>query len=380
VLGAPAARLGVAGVLGRGNAVRSPRRTSATAAALMVGLALVSAVSVLGASVKASVDKVIATSLGADVLIVPTSFQGFSPTVADELRGEPAVGEVLAVLSSQVELAGEPVDVSGMDPGAAQAVLKLDVLSGDLDGIADGGVALDEGLAHELGLSVGDRVPLAWPRTAEQEVVVSAIYATHEFMSRSTVSEQALADGSNEELLEAVGLTVAEGSTPAELRAAVEAVVADLPTVEVQDRAEFAAAQRGQVDQLLNVVIVLLVLSVVIAVLGIVNTLALSVVERTRELGLLRAVGLQRRQLRRMIRVESVVIALYGAVLGLLVGSAFGWALVRALRDQGITELAVPGARLAVVVVVAAAAGVLAAALPARRAARLDVLQAVAPA
>jgi putative ABC transport system permease protein len=379
-LAAPAARLGVAGVLGRGNAVRSPRRTSATAAALMVGLALVSAVSVLGASVKASVDQVIDTSLGADVILTSSSFQGFSPTVADELRREAAVGEVLAVRSSKLELAGQPVDVSGLDPAAAQAVLKLDVLSGDLDGIADGGIALDEGLAHELGLSVGDRVQVAWPRTGERQVVVSAVYASHEFMTRTTVSEQAVVDGSNDELLQAVGLTAAEGSTPAQLRTAVEAAVADLPTVEVQDRAEFAASQRDQVDQLLNVVTVLLVLSVVIAVLGIVNTLALSVVERTRELGLLRAVGLQRRQLRRMIRVESVVISLYGALLGLLVGSAFGWALVRALRDQGITELALPWQRLAVVVVVAAAAGVLAAALPARRAARLDVLQAVAPA
>ena len=143
----------------------------------------------------------------------------------------------------------------------------------------------------------------------------------------------------------------------------------------VEDRAEFAESQGGQVDQLLNAMTVLLVLSVVIAVLGIVNTLALSVVERTRELGLLRAVGLQRRQLRRMIRVESVVIALYGALLGVLVGSAFGWALVRALEDQGVTEFALPYGRLAVVVLVAALAGVLAAALPARRAARLDVLR-----
>ena len=160
-------------------------------------------------------------------------------------------------------------------------------------------------------------------------------------------------------------------------RATKTQALKDFTNVEVQDQAQFFKTQGAQIDTLLNAITGLLVLSVLIAVLGIINTLALSVVERTRELGLLRAVGLQRRQLRRMIRAESVVISLYGALLGVVVGLAFGYALVVSLHDQGITKFAVPYARIVVVLGVAALGGIIAAALPARRAAKLNVLEAV---
>ena len=378
VLAAPFARMGVPGKLGRANAVRSPRRTSATAAALMIGLALVSAVSVLGASLKESVGAVVDRSFGADFVLTSSSFQGFSPSVVDQLREAPELDSVLAVRSSELRVRDVTAGVTGLDPDAALDVLQIEVVEGDLDSLDDGALAVQDSVASALGLSVGDRVPVTWSETGDAELVIGAVYEENEFLSRLAVGEQVLADNTASDLLEAVGVNSAEGTSPADARRAVDAAVADLPTVTVEDRAEFVAGQRGQVDQLLNAVTVLLVLSVVIAVLGIVNTLALSVVERTRELGLLRAVGLQRRQLRRMIRVESVVIALYGALLGLVVGTGFGWALVRALRDQGITEFSLPVGRLVLVVVAAALAGVLAAALPARRAARLDVLQAVA--
>lgn len=381
VLAAPFARLGVPGRLGRANAVRSPRRTSATAAALMIGLALVSAVSavsVLGASVKESVDAVVDRSFAADFVLTSSSFQGFSPEVADRLREAPELDAVLAVRSGELQVGTVTAGVTGLDPAAALEVLRVDVVEGDLASLDDGALALQEELARELDLEVGDRVPVTWGETGAGELELGAVYASNDFLSRIAVSEQVFADNTSNRLLEAIGVTVADGVEPAQARQAVDAAVGELPTVEVEDRAQFVADQRSQIDQLLNAITVLLVLSVVIAVLGIVNTLALSVVERTRELGLLRAVGLQRRQLRRMIRVESVVIALYGALLGLLVGTAFGWALVRALRDQGITEFALPVDRLLLVVIAAALAGVLAAALPARRAARLDVLQAVA--
>ena len=377
-LAAPFVRLGVPGRLGRANAVRSPRRTSATAAALMVGLALVSAVSVLGSSLKASVDELVERSLGADFILTSSSFQGFSPAVADRLRAAPEVDGVLALRFARLAVDGRQGGVSGIDPSAVGQVLQLDVVEGDLAALDATGLAVSTEVADELGLAIGDDVPVTWARTGGATLTVSALYAPNEFLEDYAVVEQAVADNTGEQLLGAVFLTVDEGVSPAAGGRAVEAAVGDLPTVRVDDRAAFVAEQSSQVDQLLNAITVLLVLSVVIAVLGIVNTLALSVVERTRELGLLRAVGLQRRQLRRMIRIESVVIALYGALLGLLVGTAFGWALVRALREQGVTEFALPVGRLALVVVAAALAGVLAAALPARRAARLDVLAAVA--
>ena len=378
VLAAPFARMGVPGRLGRANAVRSPRRTSATAAALMIGLALVSAVSVLGASLKESVGAVVDRSFGADFVLTSSSFQGFSSTVADRLREAPELDSVLAVRSSELRVRDTTADVTGLDPDAALDVLQIDVVEGDLSSLDEGALAVQDTVADALGLSIGDRVPVTWSETGDAELVIGAVYAANDFLSRLAVGEQVFVDNTGSDLLEAIGVTTADGTSAADARRAVDAVVADLPTVQVQDQAEFIEGQRGQVDQLLNAITVLLVLSVVIAVLGIVNTLALSVVERTRELGLLRAVGLQRRQLRRMIRVESVVIALYGALLGLVVGIGFGWALVRALRDQGITEFSLPVGRLVLVVVAAAFAGVLAAALPARRAARLDVLEAVA--
>ena len=167
------------------------------------------------------------------------------------------------------------------------------------------------------------------------------------------------------------------GADATQVRRDVKKVVKDLPTVTVQDPAEFAQSQKDQIDFLLNFIYGLLGLAVVIALLGIVNTLALSVIERTREIGLLRAVGVSRRQLRRMVRLEAVVVAVLGAVLGIGMGLVFGIALQRAIADQGVDVLAVPWVQLALFVVFAAVAGVLAAVLPARRAARLDVLNAI---
>ena len=162
------------------------------------------------------------------------------------------------------------------------------------------------------------------------------------------------------------------------MRSALDAILKPYPVVTLKDQTEFKAEQKGQINQLLLLINALLVLSIVIAVLGIVNTLALSVIERTREIGLLRAVGMVRSQLRRMVRLESVLISVYGAVLGLVLGLAFGAALIRALRTQGIDQLAVPVATIVGLVVLAGVVGILAAVWPARRAARLDVLEAIA--
>jgi putative ABC transport system permease protein len=345
----------------------------------MVGLALVSAVAVLGASLKESVSAVVERSFAADFVLTSQSFQGFSPTVVERLREADELDAVLGVRTAPLQVGGELTsDVSGLDPAAAVEVLRVDVVDGDLASLDEGRLAVSTDVAEQLGLSVGDTVPATWAESGPAELVLGAVYEPNDFLTSLAVSEQVFSDNTSVVLLQAAGVTVAEGVSPEDARRAVDAAVADLPTITVEDQAEFVADQRSQIDQLLNVVLVLLVLSILIAVLGIVNTLALSVVERTRELGLLRAVGLQRRQLRRMIRIESVVIALYGAVLGVVVGTGFGWALVRALREQGITEFVLPYGQLAAVLVVAALAGVLAAALPARRAARLDVLQAVA--
>ncbi len=379
LLGLPLTRLGVPSTIGRGNAMRSPRRTSATAAALMIGLALVAMVSTLGESTKKSLVTIVATSLGADYVLHTEQYQTFSPSAAAAVRSQPGLESVAAFRVAQVEIAGkdEPVDVQGVEPAALQDVVRLDVQQGSLDGLA-GGLAVSEQVARELQLKVGSPVAVTWARTGKQQLTLAAVYAKNEFAGDYLVSDTTY----NTNVTNPVVVVIAvKGSGDASAdRAALEKGLADFPNISIEDRAQFVATQGDQIDQLLNIVTLLLVFSVLIAVLGIVNTLALSVVERTRELGLLRAVGLQRTQLRRMIRVESVLIAIYGALLGIGIGLAFGFAIVTALKEQGITEFAVPVMRLVWVLVAAGIAGVVAAALPARRAARMDVLQAISTA
>jgi putative ABC transport system permease protein len=381
LLGWPFARFGVPGRLGRGNAMRSPRRTSTTAAALMIGLALVATVSTLGASVKKSVVKIVATSLGADYVLHTDQYQGFSPDAAKALRGSPTLSAVAAFRQGDVKVGKDGNQtLQGVDPGPLQTVLKLDVLKGSLGNLRDGDLAVSKKALARLGASIGDTVPVTWARTGVVPMKVGAVYDNNDFAGDYLVSDTTYDTNVTDKELVVIAVKEAPGATPQVARAALEKALVDFPNVVIEDRSQFVKTQGDQIDTLLNIISVLLVLSVLIAVLGIINTLALSVVERTRELGLLRAVGLQRRQLRRMIRAESVMIALYGAFLGIVVGLAFGYAMVVALHDQGITEFAVPVVRLLIVLGVAAVGGVIAAALPARRAARMNVLEAVSTA
>ncbi|MDX6199272.1 MAG: putative transport system permease protein [Actinomycetota bacterium] len=376
-LGLPFAKFGVPGKLGRGNAMRSPRRTSATAAALMVGLALVAAVSVLGSSLKSSTVKIVDTSLGADYILHTENFTPFSGAVGKDLEGKPGIASVASFRFGEAKVGKSTSPVQGVEPEALAEVLKLKPIAGKFADMGTG-LAISKKVAKDHGWKVGDTVPVTWRRTGLHPLKVAVIYDINQFAGDYLVSGTTFDANTSQQLLGVVAVKTKPGAKPKDTRAVVDAAAKPFPNIVVQDQSEFVKSQGKQIDQLLNAITGLLVLSVLIAVLGIINTLALSVIERTRELGLLRAVGLQRRQLRRMIRVESVVIAVYGALLGLGVGVAFGWALVRALHGQGVTEFALPYGRLVQVLIVAALAGVLAAALPARRAARLDVLEAVA--
>lgn len=377
LLGAPFAKLGTPGRLGRGNAMRSPRRTSATAAALMIGLALVAMVSTLGQSVKKSVQATVSSSLGADYVLTG-GFMPFSPGVAEAVEGTPGLAAIAPVRAGRAKVGRAGISqVQGIEPSALQQILKLTVIDGDLRDLAKGGLAVSAREADDFGIKVGETVPVTWARTGEHPLPIVAVYKVNEFAGGYLVSAATFDKNVTSKELVFVAIKADPGTPPVRSRAALEKALVDYPNIDIQDQAEFVAEQGKGIDTLLNAVTGLLVLSVLIAVLGIINTLALSVVERTRELGLLRAVGLQRRQLRRMIRAESVVIAVYGALLGIAIGLVFGWALVRALNDEGITEFAVPVTKLLIVLGVGALAGVVAAALPARRAARMDVLRAI---
>jgi putative ABC transport system permease protein len=378
-IGVPVARLTTtAGRLGRENAIRNPRRTAAAAAALMIGLGLVGTVTVLASSVKASTTAVFDRSLTADFALSTKQFTpSISPSLATELARRPEVSGVTELAQGDWRLRGAHKQVYGATPSGLRQTLNVRVLSGDYDSLDRGEVMVEERTAKNDKLSVGDVIPMTFAKTGTREVRVGAIYARNELLGGYTMSLDQFDANFTDRLDFVVLAKTAPGATAATARRALEAVGADYPNVQVRDQAQVKAEQRQQINSLLGLITALLALAIVIALFGIVNTLALSVFERTRELGLLRAVGMTRRQVRRMIRAESVITSVMGAVLGLVVGIFFGFALVRALSSQGIDQLQVPAGQLISYVVLAALAGMLAAIWPARRAARLDVLAAI---
>ncbi len=369
---------GAVGLMADQNTRRNPRRTAATASALMIGVSLVTMMAILGASAKASLDKTLAEDIIADYVVTNPVGQPFSSSVAREVAQVPGVAQVAQVRGALLQVDGDRDFATAVDPAAITEVARPQVDTGSLADLDATSVALSSTYARDNGLAVGSKVTIGYAGDEAPATVVATYTADSVFQSDVTMS----LDG-----FDAIGVpptdrtvyVVAQpGTDRTALSAGLDAVVADLPTVNVNDQAEFAAEQRTPIDRLLFIVYALLGLAVVIAVLGIVNTLALSVTERIREIGLLRAVGLSRRQLRTMLRLESVAIALLGAVLGVVVGLGFALALQRSLADDGLDVLAIPGLQLLGFVAVAGVVGVLAALWPGRRAARLDVLRAIA--
>ncbi|MBO0847275.1 MAG: ABC transporter permease [Nocardioides sp.] len=356
------------------NALRNPRRTTATASALMIGLALASTMSIIGASAKASVDKTIEDNFIGSYVVGSAFGQPFSPQVARRIDRVPGVTKVVRQRYAFIEADGRRSTLTGVVPSQLGSFgLNLQSGSARLSGRT---VLVNATYAADHHLSVGDTVTLGRLPVGSRTFTVAGTYADTPLVFDFVTSIQNLASAgfADSDNFLIVFTDPAAGSLMQTLRS----VVADLPVVTVQDEQQFAAAQRRPIDQLVLMVDALLGLALVIAVLGIVNTLALSIIERTREIGLLRAIGLGRGQLRLMVTLESVVMALLGAVLGVALGICFGVAMMHALRDQGLDVIAVPYDQLGVFLALAVVAGVLAAVLPARRAAQLDVLTAIA--
>lgn len=383
VLGAPiAAGRGVPGELARENAMRNPRRTASTAAALMIGLGLVSFVLIFAASLRASLDGVLDEQLAADFLVQPSNFVSFPEGVTEALADIDGVELATATKVATVGVEGAARSAVVIDPVALPRAAGIEVLSGELAGLGAGGIALAEDLAIDLGVGPGDSVQVALvtpddarPREVAATFAVDSLGAGGAgsvILDRATYA-QAVPDAEDA----GAYVLLDEGVEPTEARVGLEAALAPYPTATLFDQAGIRDQISQQTNQLLGLVFGLLFLSIIIALVGIVNTLGLSVLERTRELGLLRAVGMGRSQTRTMIRWESVIIAVFGALLGLVVGVLFGWLGVRALADTGFSQFAVPVGQLALAVVAAGLAGVLAAVLPARRASRVDILRAL---
>jgi putative ABC transport system permease protein len=289
----------------------------------------------------------------------------------------PGVEAVSPIRIVGMQIGDERTGGAAVDPESFQRVVPIDLMEGSLAGLNGQAIAVDEKFAAEHDVRVGSKVEVA-VAGQKDSYTIAAVYHDLKAVGLPILLglDTATKAGVPEQDSMAFVITAA-GADGAAVEAGLEKVVADLPTVTVKNQTAFAEERRGPIDQMLALIYALLGLAVVIAVLGIVNTLALSVIERTREIGLLRAVGLSRRQLRTMLRLESVAIALLGAVLGVGLGLAGGWALQRALASDGIDVLSVPVGQLALFVALAGLVGVLAALWPGRRAARLDVLRAI---
>jgi putative ABC transport system permease protein len=384
VVGAPLARIGgVPGTLARENAVRNPGRTASTAAALMVGLALVSFVAVFAAGIKGSIDDAIDETLTSDLTI--SNEDGFSDIpigVRDAAAGVGGVAVASPLRFTQDEVDGNDGTLTLIDPSTATDVLALDWDDGSdelLTNLAPEEAVADEGFASDRGLSVGDSFDA---KTVSGEVLKLTVVGTFtdnaDFIGDYAASDVNAAAFDEQKNATNVLIKLAPGADLDQVRSQLDSVMEQrFPTVKVEDQQQLKDSISEQVDQTVGIIYALLFLSVIVSVFGIVNTLALTIHERTRELGLLRAVGTSRRQVRRSVRYEAVITALIGAVLGLVLGVLFAVLVSRPLADEGFT-LSIPIGTLVGLMVLAALAGVLAAIGPARRASRLDVLEALA--
>ena len=383
VIGAPLRWRGAAGLLARNNAMRNPKRTSSAAAALMIGVALVALISVMAASMKASAAAVVDRAMRADFVVgtssggQPGGVAGFSPTLQQTLSRLPEVASSTGVRAGTVRIEGSSAIVLAVDPRHVDELFDVGVKQGNVAAMTPTGLAISQHAADAARLRLGDPLAVQFSTTGTRTFTVQAIYAARELAGDYVLPLVAAEHNFSSQLDFQVYVKLAPGVSAAAGRAAIDAVLRAYPSATLMDRTEYKQQQEAQIDQLLNMVYGLLALALIIALIGIANTLALSIYERTRELGLLRAVGMTRGQLRATVRAESVIIALLGAVEGLVVGTLFGWAVVAALRSQGVSRLSVPVTQLVVIAVLAGLAGVVAAAAPGRRAARLDVLRAI---
>ena len=383
-VGAPLVRLfGEPAFLGRENAMRSPRRTASTAAALMIGIGLVGVVAILAASVRASASRTVDDSLRADFVLTPAGLggavSGVPPVVVDRLRATPAIATVSEIRGGQWGLDGRTQTLLAVDPATVTAMHEVDDASAaSVRRLDDSGVLVRDTVADRYGWQVGDTVPMTFARTGTQPLRLQATYSTTTVRSDYIVSLEAFEANYTQQLDMEIDVRLVAGTTATAGRQAIRDALSDFPNLSVRDRSEVLAAQETQIDRLLVPVAALLALSVVIALLGIANTLALSIHERLRELGMLRAIGMARGQLRSMVRSEALIVAGLDALCGVVVAVVFGWVAVTAMHGQGVTRRVFPVGQLSALAAVATLAGLAAAAAPARRAARLRVLDAVA--
>ena len=368
---------GVSGRFAAQNARRNPRRSAATATALVVGIAVVSLITVLVASLKATVDDDVEAVFGAD-LVVNTEFFGgsqLSPRAVDELRASPAVERVVGVAQAPVLLDGDSTVITATEPDDITTVATVRTTAGAFREVGARGIAISEDVADDEAWNVGTAITATFNDGSSERVRVRAIYEANALLGGVVMPAETWLEHTDQPTLRSAFITLRPGVTTVDARRALDPIATRYGG-EVQSLGQYTNAATGGLDLLLGIVYVLLALAIVIALLGIANTLSLAVYERRREIGLLRAVGETRRQVRSVLRLESVIVSGFGTLLGLALGALLGWILFSAVADDGTFR--VPIGSLFVIAVVGAVAGVLAAWRPARRAARIPILDAIA--
>ncbi|TXS40809.1 ABC transporter permease [Streptomyces sp. uw30] len=369
---------GVAGKLAGQNAVRNPRRTGATASALAIGLTLVTGLSVLGITVGTAIDKMTTDNIKADYMVSMANggdLDQSALTALEKAKGVSAVSPQQDVYFRTGD--DDFVSASAVTPGAIQQVLNVDVVSGNIDSLAKGQIAVADKTAKSKGWKPGDSIPVTFSDEKKTTLTVGAVFKDSEFLSPVLVDTKVVNPHEVKPYIPQIFVKVDGGQSSANEKVLIDAL-GDNPAIKIMDQQDIRSEFGGAINTLLNIMYGLLAMALIIAVLGVVNTLAMSVFERQQEIGMLRAIGLDRRRVKRMVRLEAVVISVFGAVIGIGLGSFLGWAIGETIADQipGY-RLVLPWDRIGIFLVLAGLVGVLAALWPARNAARLNMLNAI---
>ncbi|PKV86141.1 ABC transporter permease [Streptomyces sp. TLI_146] len=368
---------GVSGKLASQNAVRNPRRTGATASALAIGLTLVTALSVLGITVGKAVDKTTTDNIKADYMVAMASGERLDKSVVPELRKAPGVVAASPKQASYLKVDGDFRSVTGVTPGDIEKVLNVEAVSGSLATLGKGQLAIDDETAEKQGWKPGTRLPVEFDDKKKTSLTVGAVFKKQEFLDPVLAATSVLDPHESRPHIESVFVKMSGGATKANEQALVNAL-GDNPAISFMDQQDIRDTFGGMINTLLNIMYGLLAMALLIAVLGVINTLAMSVFERQQEIGMLRAIGLDRSRVKRMIRLEAVVISVFGAVIGTGLGTFLAWAIGETIKGSiPAYALVIPWDRIALFLALAGLVGVLAAMWPARSAARLNMLTAI---
>jgi putative ABC transport system permease protein len=379
VIGWPVEKLfKVPGALARQNVARAPRRTSSSASALMIGVALVSSTAVFASSLRASLVDTLESAISADYIVTDRGFQGLSPAVSQALAAVPELQAVTPVRGISGQVDGSTKNFAAIDPVAFDELVNPDLIDGTIAGLGPDELLLHRDPASDLDASIGSTIDVTFQNGVEKTLTVAGIYGDATFgnwlIGLDTLAE--ISDAPARDFF--VIAKLADGVDPATGDAAVAAAMAPFPQANVQTNAEFLDSQEAQINQLLLIITMLLAFAILIAVLGISITLALGVFERTREIGLLRAVGMNRRQTRRSVRWEAVIVSTFGALVGIVVGTFLGVVLTLAVPDDVISTLAFNPWIVIAILVGAVIGGLVAALYPSYKASNMNVLEAIA--